>query len=167
MSTDSCPGYSSSDPLPANLIVWECNRGRPKALGSCTRVGDQEETPDLQLWPGPAICRVNQQAEDLSVSLSLPLSVCNSDIQMKQIFKKSSAVVSQHLRQSGWTVSRASNNLCINMTDRHSCTRRLRNCFRIVGPVSVKPAGLKLRDSGQSSMLAAAGSSPGSLGGST
>ena len=65
------PRFPSSS-LP---IVWEVSQGQPKALGSCTLVGDSDKVPGswLQIGSAPAVVatwEVNKQMEDLPLGLS-------------------------------------------------------------------------------------------------
>ena len=69
-------------PFSSLLVAWESSRGRPKAFGPCTHMGDLEEDPGSWLWIQirsalaiAATWGVNQQMQDLSVSPSLCRSV--------------------------------------------------------------------------------------------
>ena len=70
------PRFPSSS-LP---VAWESSRGRPKALGPCTGVGDLEKALDSRLWIGsaPVIAAgwgVNHWMEDLAFCLSSSLYI--------------------------------------------------------------------------------------------
>ena len=63
------PHFPSSS-LP---VAWESSRGWPKALGTCTRVGDPQEAPGFgsaQYRPGALTWGVNHRTEDLPLCLS-------------------------------------------------------------------------------------------------
>ena len=51
------------------LVAWEGSQGQPKALGTCTRVGDPEEAPGFYR-PVVLTWGVNHQTEDLPLCLS-------------------------------------------------------------------------------------------------
>ena len=78
--------------LPIQLVSWESSREWPKALGTCTCVGDLEEEPGswLRIGTAPAIVfiwGVNHLMEELPLCLSSSLYIwlCNKNKSLKGI----------------------------------------------------------------------------------